>query len=53
MIIGHFMTFDKKVFIESDLKAIIKGDYKYVCTMMSNFLENNFQDNNFYINECL
>ncbi len=53
MIIGHFMIFDKKVIIESDLKAIIKGDYKYVCTMMSNFLENNFQDNNFYINECL
>ena len=47
------MIFDKKVIIESDLKAIIKGDYKYVFTMMSNFLENNFRDNNFYINECL
>lgn len=53
MMIGHFITFNKKIIIESDLKAIIAGDCTFVCTMMSNFLKNNCQDNNFYINECL
>lgn len=53
MIISYFITFDKKIIIESDLKAIIKGECTYICTMMSNFLKNNCQDNKFYINECL
>lgn len=53
MMVKHFINFNKKLIIESDLKAMIEGDCTLICTMMSNFLKNNCQDNNFYINECL
>lgn len=53
MMVRHFINLDKKIIIESDLKAMIEGDCTLICTMMTNFLKNNCQDNKFYINECL
>lgn len=52
-IITHFIKFNKEILIESDLKAEISGEQSFTCTMLTNFLKNNCQDNNFYINECL
>lgn len=51
--ISFLATCDKELLIESDLKCKIEGDCTYICTMMTNFLKNSCQDNNFYINECL
>lgn len=51
--VAYFVKYDKAIIIESDLKSEIFGDCTYTCTMLTNFLKNNFQDNNFYINECL
>ena len=45
--------FNKEIIIESDLQAKINGECTFICTMLTNFLKNNCQDNNFYINECL
>lgn len=52
-ILNYFGNFNKEIIIESDLQAKINGECTFICTMLTNFLKNNCQDNNFYINECL
>ncbi|MFQ6791798.1 MAG: GNAT family N-acetyltransferase [Thomasclavelia sp.] len=44
---------NKDLIVETDMNANIQGETEIVCTMMTNFLKNNCQDNKFYINECL
>lgn len=51
--LNYFVNSNKTIIVESDLKAEINGECTFICTMLTNFLKNNCQDNNFYINECL
>lgn len=51
--IGTIIKDDKELIIESDMLTNIEGESQVICTMLTNFLKNSCQDNNFYINECL
>ncbi|WRK54926.1 hypothetical protein SD457_08815 [Coprobacillaceae bacterium CR2/5/TPMF4] len=51
--IAAIINDDKELIIESDMLTNINGESQVICTMLTNFLKNSCQDNNFYINECL
>ena len=51
--IAAIINNDKELIIESDMLTNINGESQVICTMLTNFLKNSCQDNNFYINECL
>ncbi len=52
-IISTLVNLDKELIVESDLKTELIGETTDITTMMTNFLKNNHQDNNLYINESL
>lgn len=51
MMISYFVNTNKDIIVESDIGVSLRGDSKIICTMLTNFIDNN--ENNLFINECL